>query len=53
MLFGRALFWNDKCNRAFIERVVVRVLQFNEHLVRTGEKTHQDDWVATRICLHP
>ena len=49
MLFGRSLFWNDKCDRPFVEGVVVRVLQFNEHCVRTGEKTHEDDWVTTRI----
>ena len=32
---------------------MVRVLQFNEHFVRTGGKTHQDDWFPTRICPHP
>jgi hypothetical protein len=53
MLFDRKLFWNDKCDRAFVERVVIRVLQFNEHFVRTGGKTHQDDWVTTRICPAP
>src|SRR5271157_2191822 len=53
MLFGRDLFWNDKCDRAFVERVVIRVFQFNEHFVRTGEQPHQDDWVATRVCPHP
>src|SRR6266576_5182271 len=52
-LFGRKLFWNDKCDDAFVERVVVRVLQFKEHFVRTGGKTHQDDWVTTRICPAP
>ena len=53
ILFGRKLFWNDKCDCAFVEGVVVRVLQFNEHFVRTGGKTHQDDWVTTRVCPHP
>ena len=53
MLLGRGPFRNDKCDRAFVERVVVRVIQFNEHFVRTGEKAHQDDWAATRICPHP
>ena len=53
MLFGRTLFWNDKSDRAFVEGVMVRVLQFNEHIVRTGGKTHQDDWVTTRICPYP
>src|SRR6266480_4289744 len=53
MLFGRSLFWNDKCDRAFVEGVVVRVLQFNEHFVPTGGKTHQDDGLTTRIRPHP
>jgi len=53
MLFGRNLFWNDKCDCAFVEGVVVRILQFKKHLVRAGGKTHQDDWVTTRICPHP
>jgi hypothetical protein len=44
MLFGRNLFWNDKCDHAFVEGVVIRVNQFNEHFVRTVEKTLQDDW---------
>jgi hypothetical protein len=44
MLFGRSLFWNDKCDHAFVEGLMVRVNQFNEHFVRTGEKTLQDDW---------
>ena len=39
MLFGRNLFWNDKCDHAFVEGVVIRVNQFNEHFVRTVEKT--------------
>ena len=43
ILFGRSLFWNDKCDDAFVEGVVIRVLQFNQHFVRTGGKTHQDD----------
>jgi hypothetical protein len=49
MLLGRSLFWNDKCDRPFVEGLMVRVNQFNKHFVRTGEKTHQDDWVTTRI----
>lgn len=53
MPFDRSLFGNDKFDRAFIECVVVRVLQFNEHFVRAGGKTHQDDWVTTRICPYP
>lgn len=53
MLFGPKLFWDDKCDYAFVEGMVVRVLQFNEHFVRTGGKTHQDDWVTTRICPAP
>jgi hypothetical protein len=53
MLFERALFWNDKCNHAIVDGVVVGVNQGNEHLVRTGGKTLQDDWVAARICPYP
>ena len=40
MLFGCDLFRNDKCDHAFVEWLMVRVNQFNEHFVRTGEKTH-------------
>jgi hypothetical protein len=50
MLFGRSLFWYDKCDCAFIEGVVVRILQFKKYFVRTGEQTLQEDWVTTRIC---
>src|SRR4029077_21134543 len=50
MLFGRNIFWNDKCDHAFVEGVVIRVNQFNEHFVRTVEKTLQDDWETTRMC---
>src|SRR5262249_30738382 len=53
LLFSWTLSGNDKCNHAFIERAMVRVLQFNEHLVLTGGKTHQDNWLTTRICPHP
>lgn len=53
LILGRKLFWNDKCDYALVEGAVVRVLQFNEHFVRTGEKTHQDDWVTARIRPHP
>ena len=35
---GSKLLWNDKCDRAFVEGVVVRVLQLKEHFVRTGGK---------------
>jgi hypothetical protein len=38
LLFGRNLFWNDKCDCAFVEGVVVRIFQFKKHLVRTGGK---------------
>jgi len=44
MFSGRSLFWNDKCDHGFVEGLMVRVNQFNEHFVRTGEKTLQDDW---------
>ena len=52
-LFGRIRFWNDKRDQASVEDAMVRVSQFNEHFVRTGEKTHQDDRVTTRICPDP
>jgi hypothetical protein len=53
MLFGRILFRNDKCDQACVEGAVVRILQFNEHFVRTRGKTHQDDGLTTRIRPHP
>ena len=53
MLFGRNLFWNDKCDHAFVEGLVVRVNQVDSQFVRIGEKTLQDDWVTTRIGPHP
>ena len=43
MLFGRSLFWNDKCDDAFVEGLMVRIKQFNERFVRTEEKPLQDD----------
>ena len=33
--------------------MVVRVIQFNDHFVRTKGKMLQDDWVTTRIGPHP
>ena len=53
LLFRRGLFRNYKCDRTFVEGVVVRVLQFEEHFVRTSRKTHQDNRVATGICPNP
>ena len=51
MLFGRGLFGNDKFDGTLVKRMVIGVLQFNEHFVRPGGKTPQDDGVATRV--HP
>jgi len=53
ILFGRILFWNAKCDQTLVEGVVICVLQFNEHFVRTGGKTHQDDWLTARIGPYP
>ena len=53
MLWGRARFWNDKCDFGFVEKVVVRVLQFKGYLVRAGRKTHQDHRVSARIRPNP
>jgi len=52
-VIGRSLFWYNKFDRALVEGVVVRILQFNEHFVRPGGKTHQDNWVTTGIRPHP
>lgn len=53
LLFGWTLFGNDKSNQALVEGAVVRVLQFDEHFMRTRGKTHQDNWLTARICPHP
>ena len=53
ILFGRKFFWNDKRDYALVEGLMVRVDQFNQHFVRTGEQTLQDDWVTTGIGPHP
>ena len=41
--------WNIKCNGALVDRLVVRVNQFNQHFVRTGRQAPQDERVTTRV----
>ena len=53
MHFGRGPFWNDKGNRALVEGVMIRVIQFDDYFVRTRGKMLQDDWVPTRIGPNP
>src|SRR5208337_818468 len=52
-LFGCVVFWHGKCDRAFVDGLMVRVDQFKGQFVGAWGKTLQDDWVSTRICPHP
>lgn len=45
--------WNDKPHFALVEFAMIRVHQFEEHFVRTGRKTEQDDSIATRLRPDP
>ena len=53
MLLVCSTSWNDKCDSAFVQGIVARILRFNDHFVRAWGKPHQDDWVAARIGPHP
>jgi thiol-disulfide isomerase/thioredoxin len=45
--------WNIECNGALVDRLVVRVNQFNQYCVRTGRQPPQDERGATRVCPVP
>ena len=45
----RGFPWNIKCNGALVDRLVVRVNKFNQHFVRTGRQTPEDERGATRV----
>ena len=42
---GRGLHWNIEGHGAVVDRLVVRVNQFNQHFVRTGRQPPQDEGV--------
>ena len=50
---GCGLFWNNKCDCSFVERLMVRVLQFEGYFVRARRKAHQDDGGPASIRPDP
>jgi len=53
MFCDPSLMQNDKCDRTFVERVVVRVIQFDNNSVRARRNMLRDDRIRTRVGPHP
>ena len=53
MFCDPSLIRNDKCDRTFVERVMVRIIQFDDNSVGAWRKILQDDRIPTRVGPHP
>ena len=42
---GGGILWNLKCHGALVDRLVVRINQFNQHFVRTWRQPPKDEGV--------